>query len=164
MISALASNAITAGSCALLVFLFPHWGGYSTALGANIGMFSFGYILFLYILYDSNTKNLWSRFTWRSLDQWTMILRLAVPYGVMCVMFQSGMEGAGLIAGKIPNKNQMVAFAVMIQVYSVVYNIAVGLTTSCAIRTAQFLGANQPSKAKKAAKPVLAFFRVFTLF
>ncbi|XP_062501920.1 multidrug and toxin extrusion protein 2-like isoform X1 [Corticium candelabrum] len=115
------------------------------------------------IRYKKLGRNTWNGWSWECVVDWWMFLRLGLPSVAMVCTDWWTFEIVVLVAGMVSIVD-LGASVVTFQVIATVFMVPLGLALAAAVRVGTFLGANQPTKAKRTAWVSISLVGLFTVF
>ncbi|CAF1101169.1 unnamed protein product [Brachionus calyciflorus] len=137
---------------ALFIYYFD-FGVRGAALAVDLSSFLFVLILIGYIYFTGLYIDSWTGWSFECLYEWKLYLQLAIPGLFSMLVEYSSFEIASISAATLP-KIELAVLAIAQQNLFTFFQFPNGLATSGNIRIGNFLGSNQPEKAKNSAKIV----------
>ncbi|XP_040192727.1 multidrug and toxin extrusion protein 2-like [Rana temporaria] len=153
VITGFAVNLINAAVNAIFMYGFK-LGVEGSAWANTLSQFAMSGVLFAYIIIKKLHVSTWGGWSMDCLQEWGLFMRLAIPSMLMVCIEWWSFEIGGFLAGVI-SVVELGAQAIMLELATSAYMVAVGLSVAANVRIGNALGAGNVEQAKTSCKVVL---------
>lgn len=153
------SNILNAILHYILIFVL-NMGLSGAAVSVSITNCFITVITVSFIYFKKVYLTTWSGWSLKSLEDWSLYLKLAIPGMLMIFLEWSGFE-IGIITSGTLSKRELSTMAICVQTIYIAFMVPLGISVATNIRVGHFLGKNEPEQAKNCSK--VAFTINFSL-
>ncbi|XP_077338377.1 multidrug and toxin extrusion protein 2-like isoform X1 [Lithobates pipiens] len=137
------------------IFMYGLKLGVEGSAWANtLSQFAMSGVLFSYIIMKKLHVSTWGGWSIDCLQEWGLFMRLAIPSMLMVCIEWWSFEIGGFLAGVI-SVVELGAQAIMLELATAAYMVAVGLSVAANVRIGNALGAGNVEQARTSCKVVL---------
>ncbi|XP_068121453.1 multidrug and toxin extrusion protein 2-like [Hyperolius riggenbachi] len=153
VITGLVVNLINVAMNAILLYALK-LGVEGSAWASTLSNFAMSGLLFIYIIVKKLHLSTWGGWSTDCLQEWGSFIRLAIPSMLMVCIEWWSFEIGGFLAGLV-SVAELGAQAIMLELATAAYMVAVGLGVAANVRVGTALGSGNVEQAKTSCKVVL---------